>query len=641
MHNVRMIAHIFPPIIPTQDPLANAGAKRLMQVSMNSLDYDDFSNATPLSATQSAAHSALQLTADGKVTDLSVALESQSQHEARDDISAKPEPPKPQQSKRSVLESLGGSLHELKITVPETYRTKESSGRKVSQQPSMPKYSVGSGYSYSPEHELVPMPSDVSPRSEPRKRRRCSGFVYDHRYLIIFACVVVGVVAFLSVHLTKRNGGTGSDTSVSSASGRDPVPQSDVATGIPLTPEEIERRDGIKAILAEAGISDAAVLDDPSSPQYYALEWISFVDGAILDPYNRYLPSRYALAVFYLSATLAEDVRDNGNIFRSRDATGNHTHDGIVGWNDSSNWMSSKGYCSWAGIECVPLEGSQKSTYDSDYVITNINMTSNNIRGSIPTELAAAFGESLQVLDLSNNRLDSTIPRQLNNAKSLEVLSLSGNMLTGEIPDVSNLQQLRVLNLGENELSSSIPQSIGDLTSVTELCLGSNKLTGTLPSIEKLESMEKIELQENSLTGEIGWLSFHRMAYVKEIRLQNNNFAGVLPYQMGFLGYLSKLEVLDLSSNSISGTLPRAIKNVKGLRELLLFDNKMDGELPDTLGDLWVLERLHLQGNNIKGTVPDSVCELKGNYALQELITDCSGRNPKVNCRCCTACGAS
>lgn len=114
---------------------------------------------------------------------------------------------------------------------------------------------------------------------------------------------------------------------------------------------------------------------------------------------------------------------------------------------------------------------------------------------------------------------------------SLEVLDLSENRLTGRIPGgIGHLSLLERLDLSENGLSGRIPESIGKMLSLKQVSLPGNQLSGQMPgSIGQLSKLEAIYLGMNSLEGVVSETHFSK---------------------------LSKLQMLDLSSNSLVLTVP-------------------------------------------------------------------------------------
>ena len=587
----------------------NYGAERLHRMSMDTIDADDLSSATPLSAQGTAQQSAIQLDPSGSV--------SYYEH----DVAMSPET---KGSRPNLFKSLGESVRRLAA---------RSSGRKVPRDKVTPTpqedfedygHEDNGGYDgYDGHSHGEASYNEMEHSAKPSRSKRESWFAYIYHhmwYFLLGTCLLLGTI-ILIVFLVKRDSG-GSDNAVDTASQGDsnsPIETKDGnSPSISRTPAEIRRKDTIQAKLVEMGISDISAFGDASSPQKAALEWLSFDDEAQLDANDQYLPSRYSLAVFYLSANLAKnEERRQQDLFEAPVAS-----EQVDEWVNSSNWMSSAGICSWSGIECVPQWNNPEETkFDGDGEITHLVLPSNNIHSSLPAELFSSFGKSLRVLDLSNNRLTSSIPDEINQLAKIEKLDLGKNALTGRMPNISNLQALQTLRLGLNELS------------------------GEVSTLEELEALVTIDLQSNDFTGEFDLTKLHRAINLKEIRVSDNGgLSGVLPYQFGFFGFMSRVEVLDLSGNSFDGTIPRAIKNMKGLVQLNISGNRLTGELPDTLGELYEMEVLHISDNQFEGiSMPSSVCELKDNHNLNVLVADCrddfgGGMNAKVFCTCCTEC---
>ncbi|CAK9153404.1 unnamed protein product [Ilex paraguariensis] len=109
-------------------------------------------------------------------------------------------------------------------------------------------------------------------------------------------------------------------------------------------------------------------------------------------------------------------------------------------------------------------------------LVRSIDLSSNNLFGSIPVELFGLF--ELRFLNMSHNRLVGEIPENIGSMTTLECLDLSKNDLSGKIPEsMSNMAFLDYLNLSYNYLSGSIPsgtqlQSLGEDTFIgnAELC---------------------------------------------------------------------------------------------------------------------------------------------------------------------------
>jgi hypothetical protein len=101
--------------------------------------------------------------------------------------------------------------------------------------------------------------------------------------------------------------------------------QNDPTVAPTAAPRDIDRFDEILEIFKP--LSGEAVLQDPTSPQYRALEWLSFDDQAQLETSDDELEQRYLLAVLYFSMT-----GDN--------------------WFHSTKFLSGGSSCDWKGITC-------------------------------------------------------------------------------------------------------------------------------------------------------------------------------------------------------------------------------------------------------------------------------------------------
>ena len=174
---------------------------------------------------------------------------------------------------------------------------------------------------------------------------------------------------------------------------------------------------------------NGASLDDLLSPQYKAYNWLvtsvnTTVSGTKLDISHTEFLQRYGLATLFFS-------------------TSGH------GWLFNSGWLSSSDVCDWSLIEC-----------NGKSMVTVLLLNSNNLRGTIPTELA--YVTMLERLDLGDNELYGPIPTEFGQLVDMEKLSLSGNMLTGTIPSqLSNMVNLQLLFLHGNDFSGiSIPKEI-------------------------------------------------------------------------------------------------------------------------------------------------------------------------------------
>ena len=322
---------------------------------------------------------------------------------------------------------------------------------------------------------------------------------------------------------------------------------------------------------------------------------------------------------------------------------------GGANWTNNTNWLTNAPVGQWYGV-----------TTDANGWVTELNLTSNQLKGEIPPELGSLA--NLVELQLADNQLTGTIPTELGSLAKLKELWLSENQLTGEIPvelgslsnlvklvlwgneltgeipvELGTLGNLTSLSLSQNQLTGAIPTELGSLANLEELYLWGNELTGTIPTeLGSLANLEELSLSDNQLTGEIpvelGSLSnfvklylwgneltgtipteLGSLAKLKELWLSENQLTGEIPVELGRLANLVKL---GLWGNELTGAIPTELGSLANLEELSLSDNQLTGEIPVELGRLANLEELYLWGNELTGTIPTELGSLAN---LEEL----------------------
>jgi hypothetical protein len=220
---------------------------------------------------------------------------------------------------------------------------------------------------------------------------------------------------------------------------------------------------------------------------------------------------------------------------------------------------------------------------------------------------------SCNVLDISlpENNLVGTIPSTVANLTKLEKLDLSGNELQGSIPGFAFtfLNHLETLDLSTNELSGAIPTGLGNLSlNLTALNFSANKLSGSLPpDLANMALLELLDLSDNSLSGTI---SLGAMSQLETLDLSRNAFGGTLTNVV----LAPKLQFLDLSDNKIVGPIPVSsgwfLSLCAGtLQRLNLSDNDLSGPLPD-MGAYNQLQELDFSGNDLTGGISSDYNEL-------------------------------
>ncbi|CDP18613.1 unnamed protein product [Coffea canephora] len=230
----------------------------------------------------------------------------------------------------------------------------------------------------------------------------------------------------------------------------------------------------------------------------------------------------------------------------------------------------------------------------------------------------------LDFIDLSNNQFYGKLSSNWGKCKMLKTLVVAKNNITGSIPlEIGNLTQLHTLNLSSNYISGEIPREVGKLTSLLKLDLHDNQLTGGIPQ-ELGVLMEFLDLSTNSLNGTLPEL-LGDLKHLFHMNLSNNVLSQKIPLQIGKLTQLSEL---DLSQNLLTGEIPSEFQNLQNLGTLDLSQNNLSGLIPKALAELPGLLHINLSFNNLEGPIPSgrafvnlTLEEVNGNKGLCGNIT--------------------
>ncbi|XP_021291537.1 leucine-rich repeat receptor-like protein kinase PXC2 [Herrania umbratica] len=311
-----------------------------------------------------------------------------------------------------------------------------------------------------------------------------------------------------------------------------------------------------------------------------------------------------------------------------------------------------------------------------------VNFSSNQISGQLPSGIW--FLRSLQALDISGNLVEGDIPEGIGNLYDLRQIDFGNNRFSGRLPeDIGSCSQLKSLDFSENYVFGSLPDSMQRLGSCTSISLRRNSFRGQVPDwIGELTNLESLDLSANNFSGRVPF-SLGKLQLLRELNLSMNQFTGALPesmancfnllamdvsqnlltgnvpswmFKMGVNSALisgntligrmespllassvssdQSLQILDLSSNALSGEIP---SNLGVLSSLVLFNmsrNHLFGSIPASIGELKTTEVIDFSDNMLNGSIPS---EIRGAVSLKELRLQrnfLSGKVPTqiVNC---------
>lgn len=287
-------------------------------------------------------------------------------------------------------------------------------------------------------------------------------------------------------------------------------------------------------------------------------------------------------------------------------------------------------FCGWYGITCAP----------SEETVTGINLSFNNLVGKVPKEIFEL--RNLRTLVLAKNTIDFSFDG-IDNARSLteidlrdtalystdgisaaagwlKILHLDSNPLTDDaIEELLDLIELEDLSLDNCEITGSMSDNIGLLTKLVSFSASNNQITGDLPEgLANCEGLTTLRLRSNKMSGNIPpVLSELKKLSVLDLSHQRSDggsggFSGGLPS----FSSASSISRLDLSGNSISGTIPADFMAVisqtapPNYEFVDLSSNQLSGMVPKIIS---TIPNVYLKDNRFTEIDPD-VCDAKEAY---------------------------
>ncbi|KAL1833844.1 hypothetical protein ACET3Z_003495 [Daucus carota] len=285
-----------------------------------------------------------------------------------------------------------------------------------------------------------------------------------------------------------------------------------------------------------------------------------------------------------------------------------------------------------------------------------IYLQQNLFSGPIPDDISELT--QLQVFDVSENHLIGMIPPSLCLMTNLIILSLRNNQLSGKLPTCwDDSQSIYILDISSNNLSGEIPSSlsllygnlpqwIGNVSlKLWILRLSSNKLTGTIPAQWcNLSTLHILDLAENSLSGVIPSCLGHLRTLVYTKSDSTVGYGGWLRHtfeeqmfmvtkgrELEYSSTLKLVNIINLSSNNLTGEIPPGITNLTALGTLNLSRNHLTGSIPNEIGNMRRLETLDLSHNKLSEPIPDSISLLHSLSHLNVSYNNLVGRIPTGN----------
>lgn len=225
-----------------------------------------------------------------------------------------------------------------------------------------------------------------------------------------------------------------------------------------------------------------------------------------------------------------------------------------------------------------------------------LTLVSLGLWGPLPGKIGSL--SSLEIVNMSSNFLYGKIPQELPLLSNLQALILDNNMFEGHLPDwLDSFPSLTVLNLKQNLFNGSLPDSLSSLTNMRVLSLSRNRFTGSVPDLSRLINLQVLELDDNGFGPNFPRIGNKLVTCV----LRNNKFRSSLPDNMS--SYY-QLERFDISENAFVGPFQLELFSLPTITYLNISSNKLSGMLFENLSCNSVLEAVDLSSNLLTGKLP-------------------------------------
>ncbi|KAI9128531.1 hypothetical protein K1719_000014 [Acacia pycnantha] len=113
-----------------------------------------------------------------------------------------------------------------------------------------------------------------------------------------------------------------------------------------------------------------------------------------------------------------------------------------------------------------------------------------------------------------------------------------------------------------------------------------------------------INLTGLEIQGTLHNLNFSSFPKLQVLDISYNEFSGSIPSQ---IGNFSNISILYMDHNFLSGFIPPEIGKLTTLDELAIQSNKLNGRIPKDIGKLRKLRILSLRTNNLSGLIPQEI----------------------------------
>ncbi|KAF2077258.1 hypothetical protein CYY_001447 [Polysphondylium violaceum] len=273
------------------------------------------------------------------------------------------------------------------------------------------------------------------------------------------------------------------------------------------------------------------------------------------------------------------------------------------------------------------LTGSLPSNMGELTKLDSFWLYDNTVSGTLPASMKDM--QSLKLLDITRNDITGQVPDDLfTQIPNITFIRFTGNEFYGPLQWICPLQNVRELHLdanlfdefpdckaiwpltienfvaSKNHLSGSIPESFGNMVSLNYIKISYNQITGKVPlSFSNLVNLNRLDISENqfncTLSEIIDPIKYHK--HLTILTASGNNITGEFMENMLWddeleIELLTKMFIINLARNQLSGIIPPFLSWMPTLSDLDLSNNAFVGVIPNELN---YLSTLYLENNLI------------------------------------------
>ncbi|KAK8470279.1 hypothetical protein PHAVU_004G105501 [Phaseolus vulgaris] len=204
------------------------------------------------------------------------------------------------------------------------------------------------------------------------------------------------------------------------------------------------------------------------------------------------------------------------------------------------------------------------------------------------------------VLQVVNGEHQTTcIPKEREALLQFKAAIVDDGMLSSwTTPDCCQWEGIRCSNLTAHVLGLHLPGEFDVYEEITEEITNRYMRGEIQKSLMELRQLEYLNLSSNDFQDSHIPEFLGSLTNLKYLDLSSCVFGGEIPT---LFGSLSHLRYLNLGQNSLEGSIPCQLGNLSQLHELYLARNSFEGNIPSQLGNLSQLQYLDIRFNSFKG----------------------------------------